>query len=81
MKDVHDWIMAQMRQKMPIDLIVEDKIVDELSTPIEMVHKKLYPQVQGKAPVETIKVIYRVRGLFIDEGSEDKLPSLGDDQL
>lgn len=58
--------MAQMKEKMPFDLIVEDKIVDQLNTPIEMIHKKLYPPVEGKPPVEIIKVIYRVRGVFID---------------
>lgn len=44
MKEVHDWIMAQIKIKMPTDLIVQDKIIDDLSVPIEVVHRKLYPQ-------------------------------------
>lgn len=66
MKEVYDWIIDQMREKMPIDLIVEGKIIDQLNVPIEMIHKKLYPKVDGKPPVEVIRVIYRIRGLFED---------------
>lgn len=46
-----------------------------------MVHKKLYPKVEGKPQSDVLRVIYRVRGLFEGEGREDKLPSLGDDRL
>lgn len=63
------------------ELLCEKKSIDDLSVPIEMVHKKLYPKVDGKPPVEILRVVYRLRGLFEGEGREDKLPPLGDDKL
>ena len=46
-----------------------------------MVHKKLYPKTDDKPTSDVIRVIYRIRGAFDDEGAEDKLAPLGDDQL
>lgn len=31
-----------------------------------MIHKKLYPKVDGKPSVDTMRIIYRIRGFFED---------------
>jgi hypothetical protein len=69
MKEVRDWITKQLSIPMGMDLIVEGYLIDDVSSPIEMVYKKLVNKDESKQPPllgqpDTFRVIYRLRGFF-----------------
>jgi hypothetical protein len=69
---------------MPMDLIVEGHIINNVDVPIEMVYKKLVRPDDGSKPLnpgqhDTFRVIYRLRGFF-GEPTEKDAGNLGDDQ-
>jgi hypothetical protein len=48
MKEVRDWITKQLSIPMGMDLIVEGYLIDDVSSPIEMVYKKLVNKDESK---------------------------------
>lgn len=77
---LHDWVyheLEKMNQAMPLDIIVEKNIIDNMDLPIEVVFERIVENKSkktiGNKAYDFFRVIYRIQGIL----GEPKQRSIG----
>jgi hypothetical protein len=86
-KALHDWIyneLVKLNQAMPLDIIVEKNIIDNMDFPIELVYQKIAEnkskKTVGNKEYDYFKVIYRIQGI-LGEPKQRSIGNLRDHKL